>query len=581
MKVCLASLRHGLHWPTEASCIQDAFFALTKRWLSEREITPSFYGISWSAERPKRDEQALAEAEWIFVYSSNEWTYYGSDVVNPLFAKGSNERIDRIKRHFKNKRVVLFSIDMHDTEELLRNTTLYGVDPAEFHFISEAEFPTTVHSVRYGQISRLGLRDVSKERDLSYWGTTKRRVPGGAPSGDARYDIMRALLVDPALDSYLAGNHFGKRKADDKFLAASWEKLARARATICFHWPGNGKRLTGRYHEALAMGMIPFVHVGYDSHRQLAKAQWQHIASAAEARIRILGLRDPAEFRERYEEVLRSYEGSAPSDEAQYRRFAKRLDGLKIGKGEKVGTMEAWQQGFELDRLRQFDAPFKERHKPLVFGAFGLTKERDVAEALAKNQALWTGNPPQAIALFKPVKLGSEQTDFAGRTFEIPPGSIVVKAFVAASEAAGGKVLRALLERAKAPVWIEIFEEDAVSRSAVKAAGFDYVTTKVSAGSELKGIYVRGAVVPLNVLEGAELATLSVIKPNFLSAKQHAAIKAEVTQFESQFAQHYSDYNKRKSWTAFALHGYSDDPTFIIKPAEMSKSWKEENAALM
>lgn len=243
--------------------------------------------------------------------------------------------------------------------------------------------------------------------------------------------------------------------------------------------------------------------------------------------------------------------------------------------------MEQWQQGIELERLRSFAAPFKEGHKALVFGAFGLTKERDIAEYLAKNQALWTGDPPEAVALARPVKLGSEQTDFAGRKFDIPPGHVLVKAFVARSAEAGAKILKALAERCHAPVWVEAFEEHEPSRRALKAAGFDYVTTKVSAGSELKGLYVRGAAVPLGALEAAERGTLLVLKSNFLSAKVHADIKAEVAQFESQFAQHYSDYNKRKSWTAFALRGYSHDPAFIIKPAEMSKSWKEENPALL
>jgi hypothetical protein len=242
-------------------------------------------------------------------------------------------------------------------------------------------------------------------------------------------------------------------------------------------------------------------------------------------------------------------------------------------------AMQDWQKGIELDRLRKFAAPFKAAHKPLVFGAFGLTKERDIAEYLAKNQAIWTGTGPDAVALFKPVKLASEQTDFAGRSFEIPPGAVVVKSFVASSQEAGEKILRALVERAKAAVWIEVFEEDKPSREAVEARGFTYVTTKVSAGSELKSIYVYGAPVPLPEFEPAEQATLLVLQRDFLSAKTHSAIKAEVAKFESQFAQHYSDYNKRKSWTAFALHGYSDDPAFIIKPAEMSKSWKEENAA--
>jgi hypothetical protein len=239
-----------------------------------------------------------------------------------------------------------------------------------------------------------------------------------------------------------------------------------------------------------------------------------------------------------------------------------------------------WQRGYPLEQLQAFAAPFKARHKALVFGAFGLTKERDVAEYLARGRAIWTGNPPEAIALFSIAKVASEQHDFAQRQFKVQPGSVSVKAFAASTPAAGAKLLSALRERSKgAPIWLEIFEEDQTARAALTAAGgFNYVTTKILAGSEIKGLYFTGAP-PLPQLEPADEATLLVVDPEFLAPAEHAAIKAEIAQFSNLWAQHYSSYNKRKSWEAFALRGYDDEPGFIIKPAEMAKSWKEENAA--
>ena len=52
----------------------------------------------------------------------------------------------------------------------------------------------------------------------------------------------------------------------------------------------------------------------------------------------------------------------------------------------------------------------------------------------------------------------------------------------------------------------------------------------------------------------------------------------EIASFNPAWEQHYSSYNKRKSWTAIALQ----DPIPltlgpIIKPAEMSKGWKQDN----
>src|SRR5262245_45830083 len=83
------------------------------------------------------------------------------------------------------------------------------------------------------------------------------------------------------------------------------------------------------------------------------------------------------------------------------------------------------------ETLKAFAAPFTHRHKSLVFGAFGLTKERDIADYLARKRAIWTGEPPQAVALFTIAKVASSQSDFAQRSFSIPPGSVSVKAFAA------------------------------------------------------------------------------------------------------------------------------------------------------
>jgi hypothetical protein len=244
-----------------------------------------------------------------------------------------------------------------------------------------------------------------------------------------------------------------------------------------------------------------------------------------------------------------------------------------------------WQKGFALDLLKSFGALFKARHKAHVYGAFGLTKERDVAEALSHNRLIWKGSPPavEAAAIFAPLRNASDQQDFTQRHLFIPAGSIVVKAFACATPEAGTAVLAELDRRAgdNHGFWVEIFEEDEAAREAVKRVGLEYAFTKISAGSEIKGMYTRADSNRVEPLPVAELATQVVVDPKWLSADEHQAVLDELGAYGDKFAQHYSDYNKRKSWTSFALRGYADDPSFIIKPAEMSKAWKQENAALL
>ena len=116
-----------------------------------------------------------------------------------------------------------------------------------------------------------------------------------------------------------------------------------------------------------------------------------------------------------------------------------------------------------------------------------------------------------------------------------------------------------------------------MARQMVEDLGFHYIATKVKASSDLKGLYCRNAA--YKKLPEADKATLRTIKEGFISEGERLAILSELERADKFWADHYSSYNKRHSWTAFALKGYKpDDPTFIIKPAEMSKKWKAENA---
>ena len=53
-------------------------------------------------------------------------------------------------------------------------------------------------------------------------------------------------------------------------------------------------------------------------------------------------------------------------------------------------------------------------------------------------------------------------------------------------------------------------------------------------------------------------------------------IKA-VEELDTEYTNHYSNYNKKKSWGALSLRGYTADPAFITKPVEMSKKWQLEH----
>lgn len=243
----------------------------------------------------------------------------------------------------------------------------------------------------------------------------------------------------------------------------------------------------------------------------------------------------------------------------------------------------AWQRGIEMDVLRAHAAVFKERHKPLVHGAFGLIKERDIADAIAAGGLAYKGTTaaPRAIALVHRLKAMGGVTDFAGRSMDIPTGDAKVSAFAALDAEAGAAVLQSLESRAPGRLWVEIFEEDDIARTAIEAVpALRYITTRIAAGSEVKGIYSNRPVLA-SALDPIETLSLKVVQRDYAAADERAAIMVEIDAY-AEWEQHYSSYNKRQSWTAYALRGYdAEDPRFIVKPAEMAKGWKAEHPERM
>jgi hypothetical protein len=257
---------------------------------------------------------------------------------------------------------------------------------------------------------------------------------------------------------------------------------------------------------------------------------------------------------------------------------------------EAAVEMKDWQHGIPLPLLKEFGAIFKAAHGPHVYGAFGLVKERDIAEAISECRFCVR---PNAAAIYRRLKVTSQQETYHETKITIPAGDAIISAFACTNPEDGTALLTDLTNMLRVPeqtagalwqgppasVWLEIFEEDYTAKTIATEMGFQYVDTKIMAGSEIKGVYVLGrAVQPFN--DPAEFQTLAVLQPDFLSEDDLAAIAWELADYGDKWAQHYSTYNKGKAWTAFALQGYdANDPSFIIQPNEMARKWKAENPA--
>lgn len=235
---------------------------------------------------------------------------------------------------------------------------------------------------------------------------------------------------------------------------------------------------------------------------------------------------------------------------------------------------------------------FSKSYRPYTFGAFGKPTTREIHAAVKANRVVCYpqgSKQPSAAALFTITRQGSYQVDFAKRKWFPPTGTVYVRHL---------GVLRPRLNQGAASLFkqlsdlsqnksicVEIFEENKPLREAVEALGFRYVMSKIMASSEIRGLYCNG-VGKFNVsrLPAADVPSLVCLAPNFISASEREDIIQELNNYlqkNDAWQQHYSNYNKRQSWTAFSLRGYCRDPGFIIRPAEMSKTWKIENPEML
>lgn len=248
-------------------------------------------------------------------------------------------------------------------------------------------------------------------------------------------------------------------------------------------------------------------------------------------------------------------------------------------------TAPSWARGYPLAELKERAKIFADAFGPHVHGAFGLPKENAIADALAAEECVWTRADQESVqgcALAKRLKSASRQLDFAGRAATPQSGDIMVRA-IAGTDEARKRIIGALADKSPA-VWVEDFVE-APHSSLWHDLGFGLVLTKVMASSDLKGLWYRGPSrdrLPPKLAE-ADKPALAVLAEDWLAEQEIETVLAELDSYAGclegeAWAQHYSTYNKRQSWTAFALHGYDrGDPGFIIKPAEMSRKWKAEH----
>lgn len=248
--------------------------------------------------------------------------------------------------------------------------------------------------------------------------------------------------------------------------------------------------------------------------------------------------------------------------------------------------MRPWQHGYPLDDLKRIRQLF-DRYEPYSFGRFSIPNESQIALMLADKTGYLlvdsTGIPGGFMAA-KIAKRNSVRKDFAGRSLVIREGDFQIQHLTYEDGVSQDIIESHLLQFAgNRSIWADIHAEDRPRIRLLERLGFQVVAGRVSASSEIYSILLRSNRPAMRLpgpMHPSHRASLEELSPAFITSQEIADICQQIESGVS-WADHYSSYNMRHSWSAISLRGFSDDPAFIVKPAEMSKKWKEQNPELL
>lgn len=252
----------------------------------------------------------------------------------------------------------------------------------------------------------------------------------------------------------------------------------------------------------------------------------------------------------------------------------------KSNEGVPATESKPWQKGFQIDYLKDLEKRFTS-YNDYAQHEMSKFKKNNIAEALSKDELQLLG---KGLIHYSQVKVKSNIFMFPGVLIGTKlPGDIHIKHLGYTDEFDKRNIITTLMEDTQYTnnnVWLFINEESGPDKHIASETGFDYVGSKFNSVADIIGVYFRHAG---NVLEDRQHPKIPVyekytLKPMNVSfddiTKQLAK---QLHDMEVEFTNHYSNYNKAKSWSAISLRGYSSDYKFITKPVEMNKKWKEEN----
>jgi len=289
MKICFASLRKKINYTDVLEYGMDVFYESFRYYKDNNpQHEYSYYNFAWGSKGAVRDNQVIKEADVIIFPAVQEFIYF-VNAMHPRDIEKSQAKIRELYDDLNDKHIILITQDRGVDENLILDYTFEGhVKPKSFQTIDEMDFTMCLQGLKYHYIHNTFRFPSDKDTDFVYWGSDKSKTINGEKSGDERLDIIKSISKDPEITSAIIGRWPSSVKIERKWipLKDTLGYLDRSLTTLCFNWIDQ-TAVTGRYHEALACDIVPFVWQDYDTNNILVTDEWQRCFTKEEFYVKI------------------------------------------------------------------------------------------------------------------------------------------------------------------------------------------------------------------------------------------------------------------------------------------------------
>jgi hypothetical protein len=230
--------------------------------------------------------------------------------------------------------------------------------------------------------------------------------------------------------------------------------------------------------------------------------------------------------------------------------------------------MKDWQHGYELDHLKEVEALYDD-YNQYTLSPFAKYKKNNIAESLHKKTLKLHDHFRYEVTT---SKVTSKITMYADTVIGIKE-----KGDLTISKLSGNirDLNREIKKYFEFNVWLYVWSENTTHVDLAEELGFVNVGTKISSYGEIQTIFFHGEDRNFPIIDEAESVGIK-----YVGGVHNELLESIYNKLNElpEFTNHYSNYNKKKAWSAVSLRGYSDDPSFITKPSEMNSKWNEEHA---